>query len=85
MMGCGTHVIRRGVCPLLLAACHAAAVAQSHSTGSGHAYPVKPIRLMVPFPPGAGADVVARTLAQKVAEALGVQVVVDNRARREAS
>jgi tripartite-type tricarboxylate transporter receptor subunit TctC len=43
-------------------------------------YPTKPIRLIVPFPPGAGADVVARTLAQKVTDVLGVQVVVDNRA-----
>ena len=42
-------------------------------------YPTKPIRLLVPFPPGAGADVVARTLAQKVTEVLGVQVIVDNR------
>ena len=42
-------------------------------------YPAKPIRLLVPFPPGAGADVVARTLAQKVTEVLSVQVIVDNR------
>jgi tripartite-type tricarboxylate transporter receptor subunit TctC len=42
-------------------------------------YPTKPIRLLVPFPPGAGADVVARTLAQKVTEVLSVQVIVDNR------
>ena len=39
----------------------------------------EPIRLLVPFPPGAGADVVARTLAQKVTEVLSVQVIVDNR------
>ena len=42
-------------------------------------YPTKPIRLLVPSPPGAGADVVARTLAQKMTEVLGVQVIVDNR------
>ena len=46
---------------------------------AAQAYPTKPIRLLVPFPPGAGADVVARTLAQKVTESLGVQVIVDNR------
>jgi len=46
---------------------------------AAQSYPTKPIRLLVPFPPGAGADVVARTLAQKVTEVLGVQVIVDNR------
>jgi tripartite-type tricarboxylate transporter receptor subunit TctC len=44
------------------------------------AYPTKPIRLIVPFPPGGGADIVARIIAQKVAESFGVPVVVDNRA-----
>ena len=62
-----------GVCVLLLVTCLVAAAAGAQS------YPAKPIRLLVPFPPGAGADVVARTLAQKVTEGLGVQVIVDNR------
>ncbi len=43
-------------------------------------YPTKPIRMIVTFPAGSGSDIVARTIGQKMAEALNQQVVVDNRA-----
>ena len=43
------------------------------------AYPNKPIRLIVPFPPGGGNDVIARVVGQKLAERLGQPVVIDNR------
>jgi tripartite-type tricarboxylate transporter receptor subunit TctC len=52
------------------------------AAGGVHAqqkYPTKPIRLIVAFPPGGGADIVARVMAQKVTESFGVPVVVDNR------
>src|SRR5436305_13524568 len=42
-------------------------------------YPVKPIRLVVPFPPGGSLDVVARAIGQKLTEAWGQPVVIDNR------
>ena len=42
-------------------------------------YPSRPIRFIVPFPPGGGNDIVGRIVAQKLAEGLGQQVVIDNR------
>jgi tripartite-type tricarboxylate transporter receptor subunit TctC len=42
-------------------------------------YPTKPIRLIVPFPPGAGTDTVARFVAQKLAESMGATIVVENK------
>ncbi|CUJ30661.1 Bug family tripartite tricarboxylate transporter substrate binding protein [Achromobacter kerstersii] len=48
--------------------------------GSAAGYPDKPIRLIVGFPPGGGADFVARQVAQRLGEALNASVVVDNKA-----
>ena len=62
---------------LSLAVLSASASAQ---TPSAKPYPAKPIRLIVPFPPGASSDVVGRLLAQKIAEQMGEQVITDNRA-----
>lgn len=54
----------------------AALVAQ---TVLAQTYPTRPIRMVVPFPPGAASDFLARVLGQKMGEAWGQQVVVDNR------
>jgi len=53
--------------------------AQPASTGSGQAYPSKPLRIIIPFPPGAATDITGRYVAQKLGEALGQQAIADNR------
>ena len=60
----------------VLAAAGSSVAAQS---GTAPAYPSKVIRVVVPYAPGAGADLHARTLAQKMTENLGQAVIVENR------
>jgi len=47
--------------------------------GYGQAYPIRPIKLVVPWPAGGVADLRARVIAQRLGKALGEQIVVDNR------
>jgi tripartite-type tricarboxylate transporter receptor subunit TctC len=49
------------------------------SVFAADAFPAKPIRFVVGFPPGGAVDILARTVAPPLAETLGVQVVIDNR------
>jgi tripartite-type tricarboxylate transporter receptor subunit TctC len=59
---------------LLLALAATAASAQTPPH-----YPARAVRMIVPFPPGGGTDIISRTIAQKLNEAWGQPVIVDNR------
>ena len=67
--------MRRKICiGILTASAFVAMNALAQTT-----YPVKPIRMIVPFSPGGTSDTLARILGQKMTEAWGQQVVVDSR------
>ncbi len=71
-------------CLIAALACGAVTVAadagaQAAKAGSGQAWPARPIRLIVPFPPGGATDANARVIAKEVENVLGQPLVIDNR------
>jgi tripartite-type tricarboxylate transporter receptor subunit TctC len=56
-----------------------ALVVLAGTAAAQQAYPSKPIRIIVPFPPGASNDILARIVGKKLSDTLGVQTLVDNR------
>jgi tripartite-type tricarboxylate transporter receptor subunit TctC len=48
-------------------------------TSIAQTYPTKPVRMIVPFPPGGGNDILARTVSQRLTEVVNQQIIVDNR------
>src|SRR5438094_2072969 len=67
--------MRRKICSGILSASAFLAI----NALAQNAYPIRPIRMIVPFSPGGTSDTLARILGQKLAEAWGQQVVVDSR------
>lgn len=74
-----THWIGAAVCATLFTTLiTSTAIAQSDAAVKN--YPDKPIRLVIPFPPGGATDVIGRIMAQELSKSLNQQVVPDNRA-----
>ena len=57
----------------------AAAAVMQLGPAAAQSYPARPVRLVLPYPPGGGSDTIGRPLAQRLTESLGQQVVIDNR------
>ena len=64
---------------IVVATVAAAAVAPAPRVQAQEPYPSRPIKLIVPFTPGTGIDILARTLGQKLGDDWKASVVVDNR------
>jgi tripartite-type tricarboxylate transporter receptor subunit TctC len=69
-----------GAAALALVIAAGAVYAQSTKKDSASSFPVRPIRLVVPVPPGGSSDGSARIIGQKLTESWGQQVIIDNRA-----
>ena len=71
-MGMTSRIARAICCAIFLFGTASAVLAQE--------YPSKPIRFVVPYPPGGSSDIMARIIGQKLTESWGQAVVIDNRA-----
>jgi tripartite-type tricarboxylate transporter receptor subunit TctC len=74
------HACRMRVLGLIVSASAAASIPVAHAQApAARDWPTRPVRLIVPFPPGSGVDIVSRHVAPRLSEGLGQPVVVDNR------
>jgi tripartite-type tricarboxylate transporter receptor subunit TctC len=67
------------ICKLIVRLCTAVGMTLAMAVSSFAAFPDKPVRLVVPFAPGGGTDLIARTLGNGMAIALGQPVIIDNK------
>lgn len=74
------HARRRMVRAVLTLPAAAVALGAAASAARAQAWPVRPVRLIVPFPPGGNADQIGRWVAERMTAAIGQSVVVENRA-----
>jgi tripartite-type tricarboxylate transporter receptor subunit TctC len=74
--GIGESPAAGAVFLVCMLACSSCAIAAEAATAS---YPTKPLRLIVPYPPGGGSDIMGRAIAERLSQQLGYQMIVDNR------
>jgi tripartite-type tricarboxylate transporter receptor subunit TctC len=74
-----TSLSRRTLLALVCATTIGGFLGPQDSAHAQPTYPTKPVRLIVPFPPGGGTDILARVIGNKLTEALGQPVVVENK------
>ncbi|MEW6334864.1 MAG: tripartite tricarboxylate transporter substrate binding protein [Thermodesulfobacteriota bacterium] len=70
---------RKGLLLCLALVCLGCVLVSTVAAADNPAWPIKPVRLIVPFSPGGGTDFIARILAQKLSETFGNNFIVDNR------
>ncbi len=68
--------MNKALLPMIALIISAGAIA---NTAHGQQYPAKPIRMIIGFPPGGGTDIIGRIVGHKLSEALGQQIIADNR------
>src|SRR5437763_4185333 len=75
LVGVGAAVIRRRT---VLGAAGAAGASLLAAPALGQPYPNKPLKMVVPYPPGGGTDGLGRIIAERLAEKLGQQIIIQN-------
>src|ERR1700704_5172971 len=72
-------VVKNGVCPRFIWWVAAAMVMLPLAAAQAQQFPVKPVRFIIPFPPGGPTDILGRLAAERLARTWNVQVIADNR------
>src|SRR3954469_13320431 len=75
-----TRALALTACAALTCVLSQAASAQTAPSATAQTYPAKPVRVIVPFPAGGGADIFGRLMGRKLQDGLGQPFVTDNRA-----